>query len=54
MWKKDERILTAKNKRLNIVVLPQHPYEQLGKVIRVYELTKRFACSRDDEGGVVF
>ena len=45
---------TTKNHRLNIIVLPKHPYEQLGEVVGVYELAQGLACSGDDEGCVVF
>lgn len=34
---------TGENQRLHVLILPQHPYEQLRKVARVYELTQWLA-----------
>lgn len=46
--------LTGQNDRVNFVVFPQLPDEQLGEVVRVDELPERLAGSCYDEGGVVF
>lgn len=43
---------TRQDQRLDVIVLPQHPNEQLGKVSRVDELSKGLAGPGDDEFGV--
>jgi len=40
--------------RFNIVVLPQHPNEQLGEIVGIDELPEGLARTGDDEGCIIF
>lgn len=39
-------MLTRQDDGINLLVLPQHPYEEFGEIPRVDELSKRFAGTR--------
>lgn len=45
---------TREDDRLDIVVVTEHPYEELCKVVREDELAKGLASSGDYEWGAVF
>jgi hypothetical protein len=46
--------LTRKNDGLNVIIVAQHPDEQLGEITRVDELAERFSGPGYDERRTIF